>query len=63
MQYFSSAKSALSVGEFCQLCSTGRTSFYGAVRSGQIKVVKFGTRTLVPADQIGAFLERLAEAG
>ena len=63
MQLLPKTKSAISVSEFCEQCSIGRTSFYGAVKSGQIKVVKFGTRTLVPADQINAFLERLAEAG
>jgi hypothetical protein len=56
----SNAKAVLTVDEFCATCSIGRTSFYAGVQSGLINVLKFGTRTLVPASEVGAFIDRLS---
>ena len=56
----STAKAVLTVDEFCATCSIGRTSFYAGVQSGLINVLKFGTRTLVPASEVGAFIDRLS---
>ncbi|NBB51203.1 helix-turn-helix domain-containing protein [Rhizobium sp. CRIBSB] len=56
----SHAKAVLTVDEFCETCSIGRTSFYAGVQSGHIKVLKFGKRTLIPASEVQAFLERLS---
>ena len=53
-------KAAISVNEFCQALSIGRTLFYERVAAGQIKVLKIGTRTLVPIGEIQAFLDRAA---
>ena len=53
-------KAVLTVDEFCATCSIGRTSFYAGVQSGLIRVLKFGTRTLVPASEVSAFLDRLS---
>ncbi len=58
--YESTAKAVLTVDEFCATCSIGRTSFYAGVQSGLIKVLKFGTRTLVPASEVAAFIDRLS---
>ncbi len=55
-----SPKAVLTVGEFCETCSIGRTSFYAGVQAGLIKVLKFGTRTLVPASEVAAFIDRLS---
>ncbi len=53
-------KAAISVNDFCQALSIGRTLFYERVAAGQIKVLKIGTRTLVPVGEVQAFLERAA---
>lgn len=51
-------KAALTVNQFCDALSIGRTLFYARVRLGQIKVLKVGTRTLVPFGEVQKFLER-----
>jgi len=55
-------KAALTVNAFCEALSIGRTLFYERVRLGEIKVVKIGTRTLVPIGEVQAFLERAVAA-
>jgi len=52
-------KAAITVDEFCATCSIGRTSFYAALGAGRIRVLKFGSRTLVPASEVSAFLASL----
>lgn len=53
-------RAALNVDEFCATMGIGRTKFYDEVREGRIRVVKAGRRTLVPATEKQAWLERLA---
>ena len=60
--YENPSKAVLTVEEFCKVCSIGRTSFYVGVQSGLIRVLKFGTRTLVPTSEVSAFLARLSGA-
>jgi len=50
------AKLAFTVAEFLRAVGIGRTSFYELVKSGKIRVIKLGGRTLVPRDEA----ERLA---
>lgn len=50
---------AISVDEFCNSLSIGRTTFYRDLKSGLIKAVKRGGRTLVPFDELQAYLRRL----
>lgn len=52
-------KAALTVAEFCRTCSIGRSSFYNLVAAGRIRIKKLGRRTLVPSDQVAAFLDSL----
>jgi excisionase family DNA binding protein len=52
-------KAALTVAEFCRTCAIGKSSFYTLVAAGRIRVKKLGRRTLVPSDQVAAFLESL----
>jgi excisionase family DNA binding protein len=52
----------LTVEAFCRVCGIGRTSFYEAVKRKQIRIRKFGTRTLVTADQVDQFLNGLPAA-
>jgi excisionase family DNA binding protein len=52
----SQARAALRVNEFCRLVGVSRTSFYKAVNSGAIRVIKIAGRTLVPADEVSRLL-------
>jgi hypothetical protein len=61
--YETTARAVLTVDQFCATVTIGRTGFYDAVKLGLIKPLKFGTRTLVPASEVSAFLDRLSEPG
>jgi excisionase family DNA binding protein len=56
-------KVALSVTEFCKAAGIGRSFFYEEVKTGRIKVVKAGRRTLIPISELAAWLSRLAHGG
>lgn len=62
MSPYPSHPAALNVNAFCEALSIKRTLFYQCVKRGQIKIVKVGTRTLVPVGEIQSFLDR-ASAG
>ena len=47
---------AYQVKPFCQLAGISRTTFYELLKSGKIRAMKFGGRTLIPRDEA----ERLA---
>jgi len=55
-------KAALSVDQFVEAIGIGRTMFYKLVGLGKIKVLKVGTRTLVPVGEVEAFLNSLEKA-
>lgn len=50
---------AVSVNEFCASVGIGRTFFYQEVKANRIKIVKAGSRTLIPISEKAAYLERL----
>jgi len=54
------APTAITVAEFCRSVSIGRTHFYAELKAGRINVVKSGRKTLVPASECAAYLNRLA---
>lgn len=54
-------KVALTVNEFLSIANIGRTKFYAEVKAGRIKVLKLGTKTLVPATEPAAWLARLPQ--
>ena len=60
---FGLVKAAYSVAETLELLSLGRTSFYEAVKRGELRLVKFGKKTLVYSTDIAAFLSRLQDTG
>jgi excisionase family DNA binding protein len=60
---FGLIKAAYSVSETLELLSIGRTSLYEAVKRGELRLVKFGKKTLVYATDIAAFLSRLQDTG
>jgi excisionase family DNA binding protein len=51
-----------SVEEAASILSVGRTSLYALIDSGQLERVKIGRRSLVPADSIADYVERLRDS-
>jgi len=60
MNFHPPAKAAYSIAELCKILGIGKTSVYAQIQAGNIKTLKVGRRTIVPAGEIGAFLERIA---
>jgi excisionase family DNA binding protein len=50
---------AYSIDEACSVARAGRTALYEAIRSGALRAVKRGRRTLVLADDLRRYVEAL----
>jgi excisionase family DNA binding protein len=50
---------AYNISEAGQVANTGRTAIYEAIRSGELRAVKRGRRTLILADDLRRWLENL----
>ena len=50
---------AYSIAEACSVARAGRTSLHEAIRSGALRAVKRGRRTIVLADDLRHYLENL----
>jgi excisionase family DNA binding protein len=55
--------SAYSIDEFCDRYRIGRTTAYEEIKTGRLKAVKVGRRTLVTATAAENWLRALPEAG
>lgn len=50
-------KLAYSIREACAASSLGRTTIYAHIAAGRLRVVRVGGRTLIPAEELQAFVK------
>lgn len=50
-------KLAYSIKQACQASSLSRTTLYAHIAAGRLRVVRFGGRTVIPAEALRSLLE------
>jgi excisionase family DNA binding protein len=53
---FPPPKLGYSIREACQASSLGRTTLYNHIAAGRLRVARVGGRTIVPAENLQAFI-------
>ena len=54
-----SERPTLTVDEFCKMIGIGRSTFYKAVGAGDLKVRKYGKRTLITQEEMKRFVANM----
>lgn len=54
-------KPVLSIAEFSAATTLGRTRVYEEIKQGRLKIVKCGRRSLIPIEELKAWLNRLGK--
>lgn len=49
-------KLGYSIRQACQVSSLGRSTLYGHIAAGRLRVTRIGGRTIVPADALRALI-------
>lgn len=57
------ARTALRVKEICEAFGIGPTLFYSLVKTGEIRVMKFGKATVVPLAELANWMGRATAGG
>jgi DNA binding domain, excisionase family len=52
------ARLAYTIPDACAAIGVSRSMLYELIGAGEIRTIKIGTRTLVPASELAAFVER-----
>lgn len=52
------ARLGSTVDRACERLDIGRSMFYELIKAGEIRVIKIGTRTIVPECELEGFIER-----
>lgn len=52
------AGGALTIEDAVAYSAIGRSTLYGLIREGEIRVIKVGRRTIVPRSELDAFIAR-----